>query len=324
MLFSRPFSAGTPMDTNLEQRIEFIRQFNRFYTRQIGVLNEGLLNSPFSLAEVRVLYETAQCPDVTASELANKLSLDAGYLSRLLLGLRKRGLMMRKRSSSDGRQSHLSLTKKGQKTFAMLNGRSQEEMGAMLKKLSITDQTSLVEAMQRIEGLLGESNGKRTAAKAPYLLRSHQPGDMGWVTHRHGVLYAQEYGYDERFEALVAEIVAKFIQNFDPKRDRCWIAEIDGEIVGSVFLVKGSATVAKLRLLLVETQARGMGIGKRLVSECERFARQAGYKKVMLWTQSELLGARHIYSAAGYRKVGEEPHYSFGKNLVAETWELKL
>src|SRR5262245_10916011 len=307
-----------------QQRIDIVRRFNRFYTRKIGVLNEGLLGSPFSLAEVRVLYEVAQRPDVTASELAEELSLDAGYLSRILLGFRKRGLIARKRSPSDGRQSHLSLTTDGHETFALLNARSQEEVGGMLDRLSAAEQARLVEAMQRIERLLGEPEEVEAAARAPYLLRPHQPGDMGWVTYRHGLLYSGEYGYDERFEALVAEITAKFIQNFDPKKERCWIAEKDGESVGSVFLVKKSATVARLRLLLVEPKARGLGIGKRLVSECERFARQAGYKKIILWTQSELLDARRIYAAAGYRKVHQESHQSWGKELVSESWELKL
>ena len=312
------------METNVEQRVDIVRRFNRFYTRQIGVLNEGLLDSPFSLAEVRVLYEVAQSPNVTASELADELCLDAGYLSRILMGFRKRGLIARKRSPSDGRQSHLSLTKKGQETFVLLNARSQEEVGVMLNRLSVAEQARLVEAMRSIENLLEERAEIQAAAKAPYLLRPHQPGDMGWVTYRHGLLYSQEYGYDEQFEALVAEIAAKFVQNYDPKKERCWIAEQEGEIVGSVFLVKKSATIAKLRLLLVEPHARGLGIGRRLVSECERFARQAGYKKIFLWTQSELLSARHVYSAAGYRKVHEESHHSWGKDLVSETWELKL
>ncbi len=311
-------------ETDLDRRIEAARRFNRFYTQEIGVLHEGLLSSPFSLTEVRVLYELAHRQEPTASELGRGLGLDAGYLSRMLQSFKKRGLIAKRPSESDGRQSLLSLTGKGQETFAPLAARSREEIGAMLGKLSEADQDRLVGAMRTIEELLNGQAEARAAARAPYLLRLHQPGDIGWVVHRHGVLYSREYGYDEQFEALVAEITAKFIQNFDPKKERCWIAEKDGEIAGSVFLVKSSKTVAKLRLLLVEPEARGMGIGARLVSECERFARQAGYKKIVLWTQSELLGARRIYQKAGYRLVHEDPHHSFGKDLVAETWELKL
>jgi GNAT superfamily N-acetyltransferase len=212
------------------------------------------------------------------------------------------------------------LTEQGQEAFAMLNGRSHNEIEAMLNELSTEDQTRLVEAMLVIEGLLGA----QPEHKVPYLLRAHQPGDMGWVVHRHGVLYAEEYGWDEQFEALVADIVAKFIQNYDPKRERCWIAEKDGENVGSVFLVKQSDTLAKLRLLLVEPKARGLGIGTRLVDECIRFARRAGYRKTTLWTNNVLLAARHIYEKAGFRLVHEEPHYSFGHDLIGETWELEL
>jgi DNA-binding MarR family transcriptional regulator/GNAT superfamily N-acetyltransferase len=307
-------------DTQLNQRIQAIRQFNRFYTQQIGVLREGLLSSEYSLTEVRVLYELAQRDSPTATELGRDLGLDAGYLSRILRGFKKRGLLDSKASELDGRQFLLRLTKQGQKSFAPLNARAQDEIGEMLGKLSEAEQRRLVEAMNTIEGLFGAQPEKKT----PYLIRPHQPGDMGWVVHRHGVLYAQEYRWDERFEALVASICAQFIQNFDAQRERCWIAEKDGEIVGSVFLVKQSKTIAKLRLLLVEPKARGLGIGGRLVNECERFARQAGYRKIRLWTNSVLHAARHIYEKAGYRLIEEEPHHSFGHDLIAETWELKL
>lgn len=308
-------------ETDLDRRIGAVRQFNRFYTRQIGVLQEGLLGSPFSLTEVRVLYELVHRDRPTAADLGRELGLDAGYLSRILRGFERRGLIEKARSHADGRETLLSLTKKGQRTFAPLDARSSAEIGGLLGRLSPHKQTRLVEAMRIVEGLLGGADPEH---QTPVLLRPHQPGDMGWVVHRHGVLYAREYGWDERFEALVAEIVAAFIQHFDPKRARCWIAERDGEIVGSVFLVKKSKMVAQLRLLLVEPAARGLGLGSRLVSECERFARQAGYRKIVLWTNSVLRAARHIYEEAGYRLVHEERHHSFGHDLIGETWELDL
>ncbi|NHC34352.1 bifunctional helix-turn-helix transcriptional regulator/GNAT family N-acetyltransferase [Scytonema millei] len=306
--------------TEQVRRIETVRRFNRFYTRQIGVLQEGLLSSPFSLAEARILYELAHRDRTTASELTKELGLDAGYLSRILRGFTQQGLIDRQPSETDGRQNSISLTEEGQQAFAQLNERSQHKIGEMLSQMSVANQSRLVEAMQTIEELLGTASNSKT----PYLLRSHQPGDMGWIVHRHGVLYAREYGWNEQFEALVARIVAEFIQNYDPKKERCWMAEKDDEIVGSVFLVKKSDTVAKLRLLLVEPKARGLGIGTRLVKECDRFARQAGYEKIELWTNSILSAARRIYEAAGYRLVHQEPHHSFGQDLVGQTWELTL
>ena len=309
------------MATHLEQNILAVRAFNRSYTRQIGVLREGLLKSPFSLTELRVLYEIAHRDQPTATELCQQLGLDPGYLSRILRGFEKRGLVRKSASQADGRQSLLGLTARGKETFAILDARQSAEVSIMLNRLPATEQTRLVQAMRVIETVLGE----RPESKTPYMLRTHQPGDMGWVVHRHGVLYAQEYGYDETFEALVAEIAAKFIQHFDPKHERCWIAEKDGETVGSVFLVKKSKTVAKLRLLLVEPSARGLGIGKRLVGECLRFARQVGYKKLVLWTQSELPAARHIYQEAGFRLVQQKKHRSWGRDdLVSQIWEVKL
>jgi DNA-binding MarR family transcriptional regulator/GNAT superfamily N-acetyltransferase len=311
----------TPMpDSDLDARVAAVRRFNRFYTQKVGALNEGLLQSAFSLTEARVLYELAHRQRPTAAELCRDLALDAGYLSRILQGFAKRGLVARVPSRDDGRQSLLSLTAKGRAAFAPLDARSRRENGALLRDLAAAEQVRLVAAMQVIERLLGP----RTRNDAPYLLRPHQPGDMGWVVHRHGALYAQEYGWDERFEALVAEIVAKFIARFDPKKERCWIAEHEGEIIGSVFLVKKSKTVAKLRLLLVEPAARGLGLGTRLVEECLRFARQAGYRKITLWTNDVLHAARHIYVKAGFRKLGSERHHSFGRDLVGETWELAL
>lgn len=303
-------------------RVDAVRRFNRFYTRQIGVLQEGLLRSPFSLTEARVIYEIARRDDPTAAALARELGLDGGYLSRILRGFRARRLVERRPSRADGRQSLLSLTRRGRAAFALLDERSRRETGAMLGRLPSADQTRLIEAMGAIEELLGASRDQ--SAGAVYVLRPPQPGDMGWVVHRHGVLYAQEYGWDERFEALVAGIVATFVKRFDPRHERCWIAEKDGEIVGSVFLVKKSKTVARLRLMLVEPRARGLGIGTRLVDECVRFARQAGYRQLTLWTNRVLLAARHIYKLAGFQLVHEEPYHGFGHDLVSETWELKL
>lgn len=309
-------------ETEFRQRVEAIRRFNRFYTRRIGVLQEVLLRSPFPLTEARVIYELAHHEQVTATELARELGLDMGYLSRILGGFQRRGLTDKNASETDGRKILVSLTEQGQKAFAKLNADSRKEVGAMLSELSEVEQRRLVHAMRTIQGLLGA----QPEHKVPYLLRPHQPGDMGWVVYRHGVLYAQEYGWDEQFEALAADIVAKFIQQFDPKRERCWIAEKDGENVGSVFLVKHPERegVAKLRLMLVEPKARGMGIGTRLVQECVRFAQRVGYRTVTLWTNDVLHAARHIYAKEGFTLLHSEKHHSFGHDLVGETWEIQL
>src|SRR5215218_2385632 len=306
-------------EDDFDRRVGDVRHFNRFWTRQIGVLREEYLESPFSLTEVRVLYELAHGEETTASELGEELGLDAGYLSRILRGFEKHGLIHRRPSEADGRRRLLRLTDRGREAFAPLDARSRSEIGAMLG-MSITGQERLVGAMRTIERLLSA----RPEPVVPYLLRPHQPGDMGWVVHRHGVLYAREYGWDERFEALVAEIVAKFIQQYDPSVERCWIAERDGEIVGCVFLVRESEEIAKLRLLLVEPSARGLGIGRRLVQECVRFAKQTGYGKITLWTNDVLRAARRIYEEAGFCIVHEEPHHSFGHDLIGQTWELEL
>jgi DNA-binding MarR family transcriptional regulator/GNAT superfamily N-acetyltransferase len=307
--------------TTLDQRVRAVRRFNRFYTRQIGVLQDHVYDSDLSLTEVRVLYELAHRDHPIASDLGKDLGLDPGYLSRMLRAFARRGWISRQPSTDDARQTHLSLTAAGRKAFAPLESGSHKQVAGFLATLPATKQDELVRSMEAIESLLGA----QPEPKVPYILRPHQPGDMGWVVHRHGVLYAQEYHYDERFEALVAEIVAHFIQHFDPKRERCWIAEKDGENVGSVFLCKKSSTVAKLRLLLVEPSARGLGMGKRLVEECIRFARQAGCKKMTLWTQSELHAARHLYEEAGFRLVRKERHASWGRtDLIAEIWDLKL
>lgn len=305
----------------LAQRVAAMRRFSRFYTARIGALREGLHDSPFSLTEARVLYELAHRDGLTAAQLARELALDPGYLSRLLRAFARRGLLDRTTSATDGRQSLLALTKAGRAAFAPLDTASRDEIGALLAPLSDAQQRRLVAAMQAIEGLLGPPPGP---ARAPYLLREHQPGDIGWIIHRQAALYAAEYGWDERFEALLAEIGAQFINRFDAEKERCFIAERDGEIVGSAFVVKQSARVAKLRMVYVESSARGLGIGGRLVDECIRFARRKGYRKIVLWTNDILVSARRIYQAAGFVLVSEERHHSFGHDLVGQYWELTL
>ena len=317
-----------PDATSLPDRIETIREFNRFYTRRIGVLHEGLLNSRFTLTESRLLWELAHRDDLTATQLARELELDPGYLSRLLRSFKERGLIKSKRSADDARNQHLNLSAAGRRAFAPLDERSRADVSALLATLAETQQQQLLEAMARIEQLLGEPN----ARKSPYLLRPHRAGDIGWVVSRHGALYAREYAWTTSFEALVARIAADFIDRFDPQREACWIAERDGTNVGSVFLVQARdetshepiAGTAQLRMLLVEPAARGLGIGERLVTECEHFARQAGYRKIMLWTNANLTAARNIYRKAGYRLVHSEAHHSFGHDLVGETWEMML
>jgi DNA-binding MarR family transcriptional regulator/GNAT superfamily N-acetyltransferase len=308
----------------LTRRVAAVRSFNRFYTRQIGVLGAGHLDSPFSLTEVRVLYELAHREEPSAAEIGRDLGLDPGYLSRILRGFRKRKLIATRSSPSDRRRRLLALTGEGKAMFKRLDQRSSAEIESMLRKLSPEQQRRLLGAMESIEKLLGDSTDTAAASREPYLLRSPGPGDLGWIVHRHGLLYAEEYGWDERFEALVAGIVADFVHNFDPRRERCWVAEREGEAVGSVFVVRQSDEVAKLRLLLVEPSARGLGIGSRLVSECVRFARQAGYRTLTLWTNDVLHSARKIYEAEGFRLVKSEPHDSFGQGLVGQTWELTL
>ncbi len=304
----------------LEQRVAAVRRFNRFYTAKIGVLQEHLLKSPFSLTEARVVYELAQRGRATATALGAELGLDGGYVSRLVQGFRRRGLLTSRTSPADRRQSLLSLTPRGRRAFARLDAASKRDVTSLLHRVPAAEQDRLVRAMGTIEGLLGERNEPRE----PYVLRPPRTGDLGWVVWRHGELYAVEYGWDERFEGLVAGIVARFVERFDPKTERCWIAERDGENVGCVFLVKRSRTVAQLRMLLVEPRARGLGIGKRLVDECTRFAKQTGYRKIVLWTNNVLLAARHLYVEAGYKLVKREPHHEFGRGLIGETWELDL
>jgi DNA-binding MarR family transcriptional regulator/GNAT superfamily N-acetyltransferase len=301
-------------------RVDAVRRFNRFYTRRIGVLQPGYLGSPFPLSQARVLYELGQRGETTASELGADLDLDPGYLSRLLQGLRRHGLVQGEAAKEDARRVRLSLTPKGRKAYQQLDARSREEVAGMLSKLAAPDQARLIDALHTIEGVL-EREGN---PQSPIRLRGHRPGDMGWVVQAHGRIYFQEYAWDERFEALVADIAAKFVQNFDPSRERCWIAEMDGEPVGSVFLVKQSKTVAKLRLLLVEPKARGQGLGRRLVEECIAFARAKGYRRLVLWTQSNLAAAHAIYRACGFRLKRAEKHAAFGVKLTGEYWELAL
>jgi len=302
-------------------RVQAVRHFNRFYTRQIGVLQDGWLGSSFSLPEARVLYELAHHQEPTATDIGRELGLDAGYLSRLLRSLDQRGFVRRTRSRADGRRAHLSLTRTGQSALARLNEQTEADVAARLRPLSAADQRRLVDAMQAIEGLLGAPR----QAPAAYLLRPPHAGDLGWIVHRQALLYAEEWGYNEEFEALVAEIVGAFVKNLRPAKECCWIAERDGEVVGSVFLVRKSDTVSKLRLLYVEPSTRGLGIGSRLIDECVRFAKQAGYRKMTLWTQSELDAARRLYKKAGFTLTAKKTHDSFGrKGLVAETWDLAL
>lgn len=305
---------------DLEQRITAVRRFSRFYTRQLGLLQESLVDTRFSLTEARVLYELANREQVTASALAADLDMDHGYLSRILRRFGDDGLLMRKRAPDDGRQSLITITAKGRKAFAPLNKGSHDQVAGLLARLAPADQERVTDAMATVEALLGTPASPRPIL----LLRQHRPGDMGWVTSAHGALYAREYGWDISFEALVAKITAEFIENFDPQRERCWIAEMNGEPVGSVFVVRKSDEIAKLRLLIIDPKARGLGLGRRLVDECLSFAKDAGYTSMTLWTQSNLTAARAIYQRAGFRRVAEEPHHSFGVDLIGETWERDL
>ncbi|MEH2503474.1 MULTISPECIES: bifunctional helix-turn-helix transcriptional regulator/GNAT family N-acetyltransferase [unclassified Bradyrhizobium] len=305
---------------NSEQEVAAVRAFNRFYTRKLGIIEPKLLHSPFTLQEARIIYEIAHRPACTATDLTRDLGLDPGFLSRTLQALQRRQIVTRKPSKDDGRVNELSLTAKGRAASAELERRSREEVGSLLASLEDSQRAAVVQAMTTIEQALE----RPTAKPAAFLLRSHRPGDIGWVISSQAKAYAEEYGWDISYEALVAEICAQFIKTYDASREHCWIAEAGGEPVGSIFLVKGSDDVAKLRLLLVEKKARGLGVGRALVEQCVRAAREKGYKKMTLWTQSILVAARGIYQAAGFRRVNEEPHHSFGVDLVGETWELEL
>ena len=311
-----------------EDRVATVRGFNRFYTRQIGVLRKTFLDSPYSLGEARVLYEIAGRDAPTASEVGRALDLDAGYLSRVLRNFEKRGLIRRTTSTDDARHSHLTLTPRGRKEFTPLERRSQQDIGAMLDRLSPDNQLRLIAAMNTIQTLLGGDAGAAVpdaaAEESGYALRVPRPGDFGWVVRRHAELYAQEYGWIEPFEGVCAQIVADFANKSDPQRERCWIAETNGENVGCVFLAADSDIVARIRLLLVDPKARGLGLGARLVEECIGFARGAGYKKITLWTHSVLTAARHIYQNAGFTLSRSEERVSWSKPVISEHWDLAL
>lgn len=311
-----------PVAPHSDPAIEHFRRFNRFYTRYLGLLDEGLLQTGYSLSEARVLFELATRDNPGAREMSVELGLNPGYLSRILGSFEKSGLLERSPLPRDARHSVLRLTRKGKAAFAELNKRSAEQVSGILAALTPAKCTAMIRSMLTIESTLG----KAPSSLNPWVLRPHRPGDMGWVIARHGALYAKEYGWDESFEALVAQIASGFILQFDSRRDRCWIAEREGEPLGSIFLVRHPERedTAKLRLLLVEPSARGLGLGKALVDECHRFARTAGYKRVTLWTQSILHAAHRIYEQTGFRLVSEEPHHSFGKDLIGQTWDLEL
>src|SRR5581483_3297518 len=306
----------------MTDRVATVRRFNRMYTRQIGLLNEAFLGSAYSLGEMRVLYELAHRTRPTATEVGKSLGLDLGYLSRVLRRFEQAGLLTKVPSESDARQSLLELTRKGKKEVASLEALQERETGAMLEALPAEQRRRLVESMRTIADVLGQPI-ERTPPTI--ILRSHRPGDMGWIVHRHGALYSEEYGWNDSFEALVADIVAQFVREYDAKREHCWIAERpNGEIVGCVFLVAHSDTIAQLRLLLVEPSARGTGLGRRLVRECIRFARQVGYKKIRLWTNDPLTAARHIYESEGFELIDQQPNDTFGPKVTSQNWELML
>lgn len=303
-------------------QVERMRRFNRFYTHKIGLLEGSKLYEPFSLAETRVLYELNYRDRVTASDLVRDLGIDAGYLSRMLRGFEKQGLITRKAAKEDARQSVLTLTAAGRRAFAPQEDVSRRLLSPLLERLAPDDRARLVGAMDTITQLLSEES---RAAKPGFSLRPHRAGDIGWMIQKHGELYSAEYGWDSSFEALAAEVGAQFLRGFDPASENAWIAELEnGERVGCVFLIRKSATVAKLRVLIVDPKARGLGVGKALVNACIDFARAKGYRKITLWTNSILLAARGIYEKTGFKLVKSEPHESFGQTLTGETWELKL
>jgi DNA-binding MarR family transcriptional regulator/GNAT superfamily N-acetyltransferase len=307
-----------PARDDVPDRIAAVRRFNRFYTQRIGLLREAWLDSKFSLTEARVLYEIGQRAGVTASEIGGELGLDAGYLSRMLRRFHKEGLIRKQVSSADARQTLLSMTVRGRKAFAPLESHTRTQVGSMLERLGSHEQDRLVSAMGTVQTLLSAEPGHS------YILREPRAGDFGWIVTRHAILYAQEYGWTENFEGLCAQIVADFLNSFDPTCERAWIAERDGERVGSVVLAKETPDIARLRLLLVEPSARGLGIGKRLTDECIGFARQCGYRRITLWTHGVLTAARHVYERAGFRLTSSEARKSWGRDVVSEQWDMTL
>ncbi|MCL1633417.1 helix-turn-helix domain-containing GNAT family N-acetyltransferase [Luteimonas sp. SX5] len=303
-----------------KEEVAALREFNRIYTRRLGVLNEGLLDSPFSLAEVRLMYELYANGPAMPSELAERLDMDRGYLSRLLARIEDQRLLKSQASQADRRSRTISLTRKGRSTFAKLDVKSQAQAAELIAPMDGRGRRRLMSALREMRRALGDDG----VSPGPIVLRGHRPGDIGLVTQRHGELYAREYGWDERFEALVAGILSRYIAQFDPARERCWIAERDGEFLGCVFLMHKGADTAQLRMLLVEPSARGIGLGRTLVEQCVGFARRCGYKKIVLWTNSRLDAARHIYAAQGFRLVREEPHEAFGDGSMGQYWELEF
>lgn len=301
--------------------IEAVRRFNRFYTQRMGVLDHHFLESEFSLTDVRVLYELAARKQATATQLVDALGIDPGYLSRILRQFEQRGLVRRRRASGDGRRRQVTLTARGTRLFAQLDARQRTTVERLLEPIPVPRRKRVVAQLESLQRVM--SAGHRLATNA-VTLRSHRPGDIGWITHRQAILYWQEYGWDARYEALIARIMADFLEEHDPKRERCWVAERNGEIVGSIFCVRQSDVVAKLRLLYVEPSERGSGLGTRLVRECVAFARSAGYRSMTLWTNSVLTAARRIYEREGFSLSSEKPHSGFGKRLIGQTWEFDL
>jgi len=308
------------MNQEIEERVTSVRSFNRFYTREIGVITDRLLDTPYSLSQARILFELAHEDDIAASSLAERIRIDKGYVSRMIKSMERGGLIKRTRSKVDGRVLFLRLTGPGRQAFATLNQRSAAQIRSKLKTLPDEDQIRLLRAMAAIETIL---NG-RSADAAPIVIRNHRPGDVGWIIERHGSVYNQEYNWDHTFEALVAEILAKILGKYDHRKDQIWIAEIDGARAGTVSVTSADNSTAQLRLLLVEPWARGHGIGKMLVDECLRFSKQAGYKNIILWTQSILTSARRIYDACGFELDREESHHSFGHDLTGQFFKREL
>lgn len=309
--------------TTPRQHVAAVRRFGRFYTKQIGLLDEGLLKSPFSLTEGRVIYELASQSRPTATTVAAELGLDAGYMSRIVRSLVRRGLVEKRRSDADRRRVHLQLSEEGEKAFARLNADSDRQIRTILSRLGLAQRKRVVDAMAIVEGLLGGQE-ERPPGPSRYTLRGHRPGDIGWVVERHGVLYAESHGWDARFEAMCAEIGARFLERYDPTRDRSWIAEVRGEKVGAVFLVRRSKTVGQLRFLFVDPSARGLGLGTRLVSECVGHARHLGYRRMTLFTVRGLDGARRLYEAEGFELAHEEDGEGWSEGSIVQRWDLEL